>query len=78
MEDAFTSEVTTSAEGLTTVQIVDTTSQRPTLYLTEHAADGQVVWLGSESCAVSLCREQVYEVLSFLLTFLQTGRLVIS
>lgn len=75
MEPIFTAEVTT-AEGLTTIQINDRTGRHPTLRLFERTAEGKVVWIGSEGCAVALCQEQAWEALPFLLNFLDTGRLV--
>ena len=44
--------------------------------MVERSIDEQVIWVGSEECAFSLCQEQAMEALPFLLNFLETGRLV--
>jgi hypothetical protein len=76
MEPAFSAEVATTAEGLTTIQIRDRTGGHPTLRLFERSDAEKVVWVGTDACAVPLCQEQVWEALPYLLTFLDAGRLV--
>ena len=76
MEQAFDTEVTTSAEGFTHIQISDTSGSHPTLHLIERPAEGQVVWVGTDACRFPICQEHLWEALPFLLNFLETGRLV--
>ena len=76
MEQRFDTEVTTSTEGFTTIRIVDTSSSHPTLHVVERSAEGQVVWVGTKACCFPLGQEQLLELLPFLLTFLETGRLM--
>ena len=61
MEYSFTSEVSTSPEGFTTIAITDQTGGQPTLHLFERSVDGQVVWVRSGTCAISLNKDQTYE-----------------
>ena len=77
MAYSITTDVTTSAEGLTRIQIIDPTGEQPTWYLFERPAqDGHVIWFGPKGSAFALNQEQLYEALPFLLSFLETGRLV--
>ena len=77
MEDAFTTNVTTSAKGLTRIHIIDATGEQLTLYLSERAADqGQVIRFGPKGRAFALTQEHLYEALPFLLNFLESGRLL--
>lgn len=76
MEQRFDTEVITSVEGFTTIRTVDTSGSHPTVHVVERSAEGQVVWVGTEVCLFPLCQEQLLELLPFLLTFLETGRLV--
>lgn len=77
MEDAFTTNVTTSAKGLARIQIIHSTGEQPTLYLSERAADhGQVIRFGPRGRPFALTQEQLYEALPFLLNFLESGRLL--
>lgn len=76
MDFVLTTEVTTSSEGLTSVPIADLAGKQPTLYLIEQSAEEQVVWFGTDSSAFPLSQEHIGEALPFLLTFLESGRLV--
>jgi hypothetical protein len=76
MNQAFEVDVTISEAGFTTIQIRDTTGRHPTMRLFERPEVERVIWLGSGDCALPLCQEQVWEALPYLLTFLDTGRLV--
>ena len=76
MEHPYVCDVSRSAEGLASIQIIDTTGTQPTLFLVERSPDERVVWFGPEGRAFALTQDQVLEVLPFLLNFLEAGRLV--